>query len=156
MKDGTLCVFYNKEKDQVLLAMKKRGFGVDLWNAPGGKIESGETPEQNAIREAEEEIGVMVTKAEPAGIMTFYFPNEEYSPNWKVHIFRAISWEGEPRESEEMKPKWFNTSELPFDQMWPDDRYWLPPVLKGQSVKADFYLDNNKKLLSHKLEIIQA
>ena len=154
MKDGTLCVLYNKEKDQVLLAMKKRGFGVNLWNAPGGKIEPGETPEQNAIRETKEEINVKVTKTKPAGIMTFYFPDEKFSPNWKVYIFRALSWEGEPQESEEMQPRWFKVSELPFDQMWPDDYYWLPPVIEDKSVEAEFYLDNNKKLLSHKIKII--
>ena len=39
--------------------MKKIGFGTGLWqHSMAGKAEGGETPEQTATREAEEEIGV--------------------------------------------------------------------------------------------------
>ena len=35
---------------QVLLGMKKRGFGEGRWNGFGGKVESGETITEAAIR----------------------------------------------------------------------------------------------------------
>lgn len=41
MRLATLC--YLLKDDQVLLAMKKRGFGEGKWNGPGGKVEKGET-----------------------------------------------------------------------------------------------------------------
>ena len=42
--------------DQILLAMKKRGFGMGRWNGVGGKIEPGETIEEATARECREEI----------------------------------------------------------------------------------------------------
>jgi 8-oxo-dGTP pyrophosphatase MutT (NUDIX family) len=38
--------------DEVLMAMKKRGFGVGKWNGTGGKLQPGETVEEAMIREA--------------------------------------------------------------------------------------------------------
>ena len=38
-------------------------------------------------------------------------------------LFWINKWEGEPEESEEMKPIWFNVEEIPYDQMWQDDKY---------------------------------
>lgn len=42
MRQSTLVFVFNKQK-QILLAMKKRGFGVGKWNGAGGKVEDGET-----------------------------------------------------------------------------------------------------------------
>ena len=47
-KDYTL-LFVRKD-DEILLGMKKRGFGTGKWNGFGGKIEAGETIEQAAVR----------------------------------------------------------------------------------------------------------
>lgn len=47
-------------KDQILLGMKKRGFGMGKWNGFGGKVEPGETIEEGALREMAEESGVCV------------------------------------------------------------------------------------------------
>ncbi|HET8669978.1 MAG TPA: NUDIX domain-containing protein, partial [Candidatus Saccharimonadales bacterium] len=44
-----------------LLAMKKRGFGINKWNGVGGKVDEDETIEQAAIRECQEEITVTPT-----------------------------------------------------------------------------------------------
>jgi hypothetical protein len=35
------------------------------------------------------------------------------------------------QESEEMMPKWFALDEIPFDNMWADDKIWLPELLAG-------------------------
>ena len=43
---------------QVLLIRKKRGLGAGKINGPGGRLEAGETPEQCAIRETHEEVGI--------------------------------------------------------------------------------------------------
>ena len=42
MRQSTLVFVFNKQK-QILLAMKKRGFGVGKWTGAGGKVEDGET-----------------------------------------------------------------------------------------------------------------
>ena len=48
----TLCFLINNS--QVLLAMKKRGFGVGKWNGTGGKVIGDESVEQAAKRETKE------------------------------------------------------------------------------------------------------
>ena len=50
----------------------------------------------------------------------------------------VYKWKGNPSESEEMNPKWFDIKKLPFNQMLPDDKYWLPLVLDGKKIKAYF------------------
>ena len=42
--------------NQVLLAMKKRGFGEGWWNGAGGKIKEGETPLEAILREMQEDV----------------------------------------------------------------------------------------------------
>jgi hypothetical protein len=37
-----------------------------------------------------------------------------------------------------MAPSWFRVHEIPYDEMWDDDRYWLPYVLAGKRVRATF------------------
>ena len=127
------------KEGQVLLAMKKRGFGTGRWNGVGGKLLEGETIESSLMREMKEEIGVTVHEQDlkKCGLLDFYFQTK---PEWsqRVHVFFVTSWEGEPTETEEMKPQWFPLSAIPYDEMWVDDRHWLPIVLKGQSVTASF------------------
>jgi len=60
--ETTLCLF--KRENQILLAMKKRGFGQGKYNGIGGKIEENETPEIAMIRETQEEIHAIPTKYE--------------------------------------------------------------------------------------------
>ncbi len=48
----------------VLLGMKKRGFGAGKWNGFGGKVEKGESNTQAAIRELEEESGIITKVCE--------------------------------------------------------------------------------------------
>jgi 8-oxo-dGTP pyrophosphatase MutT (NUDIX family) len=122
----------------VLLALKKRGFGVGKWNGVGGKVETGESVEVAAIREVGEEVGVRVAQGAltRAALLTFRWDAE---PSWDcvVHVFLVHDWDGVPVESEEVRPAWFPTAELPFESMWEDDIHWLPRVLKGEWVDAE-------------------
>jgi 8-oxo-dGTP diphosphatase len=135
MKIANVC--FLRKGDEILLAMKKRGFGVGKWNGVGGKVQEGETLEQAMIREAKEEIGVDLreTDLEKVAEIEFLFPEKD---GWDmcVHVFFTRVWEGEPIESDEMQPKWFKISEIPLDQMWIDDKYWLMDAINGKRFKA--------------------
>src|SRR3989338_3154367 len=128
----------------VCLAMKKRGFGVGKGNGVGGKGADGETVVAAASRETEEEIGVRVLpeELEPKAVLRFYF-NEKPEWNQEVHVFVAHRWDGEPQETEEMRPQWYRHDALPFSEMWIDDPHWLPNVLAGKKLEADFYFNND-------------
>lgn len=148
LRKATLC-FLIKD-DKVLLAMKKRGFGKGRWNGVGGKPAEGESIEQAAVREAKEEINISAKNLETKAVLNFYFPP---NPEWdqQVIVFIVKEWEGKPEESEEMSPKWFRKDKLPLESMWPDDKYWLPDVLDGKEVEADFLFGENDKLLEYNL-----
>lgn len=47
----------------------------------------------------------------------------------RVHVYEAVSYEGEPEESEEMRPQWFRVTELPLKV-----RYYphLPPFRRTE------------------------
>jgi mutator protein MutT len=127
MKHVTL--LFLRRDNQLLLAMKKRGFGASKWNGVGGKVEDGESYEQGAIRECQEEIGVTPLGLRAVGELHFFdLPDVEHY----CHVYTCDSWEGEPDETEEMAPKWFDTTAIPYDQMWPDDEFWLPLLLAGK------------------------
>lgn len=133
----TLCLIH--EHPRVLLAMKKRGFGVGRWNGFGGKVNEGETIEEAARREVLEESGLEVTALEERGVLDFEFQNDPKI--LEVHIFKVERFTGDLRETEEMRPKWFDVSEIPFALMWSDDIYWLPLFLAGKRFRGRFLFD---------------
>jgi 8-oxo-dGTP pyrophosphatase MutT (NUDIX family) len=151
MKQATLLFLLKDNK--ILLAMKKRGFGVNRWNGYGGKQEGNETILETAIRETEEEIGVIPKNIIQVGTLDFYFKN---SPKWdqQVLIYITKEWHGEPIETEEMKPQWFNLDKIPYESMWPDDPFWLPLVLSGKTIQAEFIFGENDTILDKKINEI--
>ncbi|MCL4387996.1 8-oxo-dGTP diphosphatase [Candidatus Marsarchaeota archaeon] len=153
LRDVTLCYFVDKKKSEVLLAMKKRGFGQGKLNGAGGKLKAGETVEEAMIRESVEEVGVRPKSYYKAGTLRFYFggsnPKSEF--NQRVHVYIAEEWDGEISESEEMEPKWFKISSIPLDMMWDDDKYWLPYVLNGKFVDAHFLFGDSNKVTDMKI-----
>eukprot|EP01087_Luapelamoeba_hula_P011228 TRINITY_DN3024_c0_g2_i1.p1 TRINITY_DN3024_c0_g2~~TRINITY_DN3024_c0_g2_i1.p1 ORF type:complete len:182 (-),score=37.25 TRINITY_DN3024_c0_g2_i1:76-585(-) len=144
MKPTTLCYLMRDNDQQILLAMKKRGLGQGKWNGPGGKVESGETIEEGAVRECREECALEVspTALLPRGVIEFEFENE---PNWnnRCHLFVAREFSGTIQETEEMRPLWWNVKDIPYDHMWPDDKLWLADVLNGAQVYYRFVLNND-------------
>lgn len=133
------------DEEQILLAMKKRGFGKGKYNGAGGKPEGDETLEQTAVRECQEEVGVTPKKFREAGILKFFFDN---NPDWnqQVHVYICNEWSDDPVETDEMSPSWFNISDIPYDEMWQDDSIWLPKVLAGNYVSASFQFDEDQEL----------
>jgi 8-oxo-dGTP pyrophosphatase MutT (NUDIX family) len=156
MRQSTLCFLVQREKGEIkkiCLAMKKRGLGVGRFNGVGGKVQEGETIEEGAKREALEEVGVILQEIDPVAELTFLFPHR---PEWDQvsHVFLCRTWEGIPQESEEMKPRWFDINEIPYDTMWSDDIYWLPPVLQGKHLQGKFVFNTQDQLMEHKIRIL--
>ena len=146
----TLCILHLE--NQVLLGMKKRGFGAGKWNGFGGKIHEGETIEEATIREMKEESGVTVTNLKPHGILEFINKPHELL---EVHMFGTSTYSGTPTESEEMKPQWYNIEDIPYENMWPDDKYWLPELLKGKCFEGTFFFDKNGAIVENTFSLIR-
>lgn len=150
MKRKLLTLVIIVSGDRILLGMKKRGFGAGRWNGFGGKVHDGETVLAAAIRETEEECGVTPTKMEEVGVHEFEFDTDR-GAILEVHVFRSDAWLGEPVETEEMRPKWFPTDSIPYDEMWPDDRYWLPLFLAGKKFRTRFLFGEGDAVLEQSI-----
>lgn len=151
MIETTLLIL--RREDEIMLAKKKRGFGVGKLNGVGGKIQSGETPEQAMIRECQEEIGVTPSCYEAMGTNSFTEYIDGQRKRLMFHLYVASMWEGEPTETDEMAPGWFHVDSIPYEQMFEADRYWLPAVLQGKKVAGEFEFDINWMLTSWKVEM---
>jgi 8-oxo-dGTP pyrophosphatase MutT (NUDIX family) len=143
----TNLVFLRRE-GQILLAMKKRGFGAGRWNGAGGKLEPGETFEAAARREVSEELGVEPVELTEVATLKFYWAIAEHvMKNVICVVYECETWTGVPRETEEMAPQWFAEVEIPYCEMWADDEYWLPRVLAGDYIEAELLFGPNDELL---------
>ncbi len=146
---GTL--LFVQQGSDVLLIRKKRGHGAGKIIGPGGKVEPGETPTQSAIRELHEEVGLVAQQITERARIKFI---ELDGPQWFGHIFTSPTIEGNPIETDEAIPLWFPQQNLPLDQMWPDDKYWLPRILAGEYLYAEF-LFRAGDLLAHNIRSMQ-
>ena len=142
--------------DQILLAMKKRGFGAGKWNGVGGKIEQGESVEDALVRECQEEIGVTPTSWDKVAELDFVQDATNEPWHMYVHAYISHEWEGEPAESEEMRPEWYKIAEIPYKDMWDDDIFWLERALTGEKLYGKFTFDENDKMLSHTITAIES
>ncbi|KKU53102.1 MAG: hypothetical protein UX75_C0045G0007 [Candidatus Moranbacteria bacterium GW2011_GWE2_47_10] len=149
MKKTTTLLVIIKD-GRVLLGMKKRGFGQGRWNGFGGKPDGGESVEDAAVRETQEECRVIPKNIVKMGVLDFEFAHRS-EWNQQVHFFAADAFEGEPVETEEMKPQWFLPSEIPLDQMWPDDKFWIPMMLEGKKFEGRFMFGENDVILEHEI-----
>jgi 8-oxo-dGTP diphosphatase len=130
---------------EILLIRKLRGLGAGKINGPGGRIDPGETPLEGAIREVEEELRVTPLGVEPRGELRFQFVDGH-----SIHgfVFSAPDCRGTPQATLEAIPLWTPVGRIPWDEMWADDRYWLPALMEGRDVDGHFLFDGDR-LLDH-------
>lgn len=127
--------------DGEILMQQRRDTGQ--WALPGGKQELGETPSQCAVRECEEETGIL---AEITGFLGVYSdPNHliEYLSDGEVrqeyevtYLGRAIS--GAPTTNEEASAvRWIEPAALDDYDVHPTMRRQLNDYLTGRYPVAD-------------------
>ena len=140
---ATLCFVVKAGK--ILLIRKKRGLGAGKINGPGGRIEPGEATRECAVRELQEEVGITPTGLCECGELRFHFV-DGYSI--EVHVFTATGCLGEVCETEEAIPLWTPVDAIPYDEMWEDDRIWIPWMLEGKNFEGRYVFDGDR-LLDH-------
>jgi 8-oxo-dGTP diphosphatase len=99
---------------RVLIAQRPPGKTMaGLWEFPGGKIETGETPEQALIRELDEELGILVR--EPC-LAPFTFASHAYANfHLLMPLYLCRRWEGTPVPREHVAIKWVRPREMIAD-----------------------------------------
>ena len=127
------------QSGKILLIRKHRGLGKGKLNGPGGRVEPGETPAEAAVREVEEELGIEVREPRYLGELLFQFVSG-YA--LRVFVYRAERYRGEPRVTEEATPVWVPLTAIPYEEMWEDDRDWLPLLIQGRPFRGRYVFEN--------------
>ena len=107
----------------------KRGYGefINMWEFPGGKIESGETKDEALIREIKEELNVKINVDKFALDVEYQYPNFYLF----MSCFMCSIKEGSIELLEHNDAKWITKEEL-------DSLNWLPA-----DIEAINYLKEN-------------
>src|SRR5882672_1649012 len=106
---------------RVLLAQRPEGKHLaGFWEFPGGKVDTGETPEAALIRELNEELGIDVVAS---CLAPFTFASHAYE---KFHLLMPLyvcrKWSGIVTAREGQSLKWVRSARL--------DEYPMPPADK--------------------------
>jgi 8-oxo-dGTP diphosphatase len=113
---------------RVLIAQRPEGKALaGLWEFPGGKLEAGERPEQAMIREAQEELGIIV-KADCLAPLTFAsHAYDDFHLLMPLYICRR--WEGFVQNLEGQTLAWVRPGQLRNYPMPPADEPLIPALV---------------------------
>ena|SRR5665213_3450626 len=110
---------------RVLIAQRAPGKNMGgLWEFPGGKVETGETPEDTLIRELREELGIAVKEA---CLAPFTFASHAY-PDFHLlmPLYVCRRWDGTPQPLEHAALKWVRPKDMASYPMPPADLPLIP------------------------------
>jgi 8-oxo-dGTP diphosphatase len=110
---------------RVLIAQRPEGKAMaGLWEFPGGKIETGERPEDCLIRELKEELGITVLKA---CLAPFTFASHSYADfHLLMPLYLCRRWEGTAVALEHAALKWVRPKDMAQYPMPPADLPLIP------------------------------
>ena len=151
LKNKLYTLIFIQKENSFLLGYKKRGFGANRWNGFGGKVEKNESIFEGAQRELKEESGVSSSKLKFVGLITFTFKKKPEEA-LRVHVFKSSEFSGEIIETEEMKPKWFDFKEIPYDNMWPDDKLWYDLLRKEVFFICKFNFSDEDTIIDYDIK----
>ncbi len=110
---------------RILLAQRPPGKSMaGLWEFPGGKVETGETPEAALVRELHEELGI---ETWDSCLAPLTFASHGYQDfHLLMPLFACRKWNGVPQARENQVLKWVRASQLKDYPMPPADIPLIP------------------------------
>ncbi len=125
--------------------------GPGLFNGFGGHIEPVESFAAAALRELRQESGLIGEQAVPCGELLKF--NISGGKPRLLHFFLVFDPAGELVASDEMSPERFvlkSVESLPWDRMWPSDRWFLPLILTGYVISGRMVVDEQDQVLTQR------
>lgn len=115
---------------RILLAQRPEGKSMaGLWEFPGGKVETGERPEETLIRELHEELGIEVNEACLAPLTFASHSYEDF--HLLMPLFICRRWDGIPQGRENQALKWVRAARLRDYPMPAADEPLIPHLLEA-------------------------
>jgi len=143
MKIGTLCYLQNNNSTLMLYRNKKENdIHENKWNGLGGKLESGESPEECIIREVKEESGYDINNPTLRGIMTF--PKFDMVNDWIVFLYTCSEFSGNIIDSNEGELEWIKDENLLDLNLWEGDKIFMKWINEKPFFSAKFIYKNRK------------
>ncbi len=150
---ATLCYLQKNGKTLMICSYNKKDEAYNgKWNGLGGKIISGETPEECVTREVFEESGYKLSSVVLCGYLTF--PKISNGEDWFCFVYKSSDFTGRKKESDEGKLMWIEDEMILSKNVWEGDKYFLPYVFRGEFFSGKFFYDNGK-LLSHSISSVK-
>ena len=121
------------------------------------KCARGESLRQAAVRELQEEAGLIVQPEHLVLTGHLQFRFEEHPElNHPATIYIADLYEGLPKPTEEMEPKWFYPNAVPYEEMWSGDHLWLPQLLTGHAIKGMIlFAEDQEEIIAFELREVE-
>jgi 8-oxo-dGTP diphosphatase len=147
---ATLC--YAVRDGQVLLLHRNKEPNLGLWVAPGGKLELDESPQECALRELEEETGLVGQDPILRGIITEISPRDDYQ--WLIFIFVTDRFSGEMSDCQQIDCSegtlaWIPIAEVTQLSIPEADAIFFPHIIgDGPLFRAKFVYDQELGIVS--------
>jgi 8-oxo-dGTP diphosphatase len=145
MKIATLCYVIDQKNAKTLMlhrVKKANDMHEGKWNGLGGKLESGESPEECVIREVMEESGLRILTPRLHGFITF--PAFDGFEDWHVFLFTAKNFSGSLIDSPEGNLEWIDNAKLTSLNLWDGDEIFMKWLDDDKFFSAKFNYTNGK------------
>ena len=120
MKETTLCYIENDERYLMLHRIKKQAdVNKGKWIGVGGKLESGEAPEECLIREVKEETGLTLNYYDFRGVLTFCCDGAE---DEYIFLYTSNDFQGQIQDCNEGILEWVEKDKVFNLNLWEGDK----------------------------------
>lgn len=136
--DKTLMLYRNKRIDD---------YHLGKYNGVGGKLESGESPEECALREIEEETGLIAKDLIYRGHITF--PVFDGTSDWLCFVYECFDFEGDLKACAEGTLHWVDDDKLFELNLWEGDPIFMDIIYQTSDSFYGKFVYCNKKLTDY-------